>query len=95
MGYAGHQRPEAALLLRLGSSERDGTHGAPVEGAEEGDDVLALGVVAGQLDCRFHGLCPRVAVVNPVRPGHGRDLREALGESHHALVVKIGSRHVD
>ena len=95
MRDAGHQRGEAAFLLRLGGSERDGAHGASMERAEEGDDVLPLSVVAREFDGGFHGLYPRVAVVNPVRAGHRRDLREALGESHHALVVKIGSRHVD
>src|SRR5581483_11888712 len=37
----------------------------------------------------------RVSVVDLVRSWHGSDLREALGQGDHALVVKIGTRHVD
>ena len=41
VGDAGDERGETAALLRLGGGERKRAHGASVEGAEEGDDVLA------------------------------------------------------
>ena len=67
----------------------------PWKRAEEGDHVLALGVVAGQLERGFDRLGAGVAVVNAVRPGHGRDFRQPLGQRDHAFVVEIGARHVD
>src|SRR5438270_1811761 len=42
---AANQGREPPLLLRLRSGERQGSHGAPVEGAKEGNNVLAPGVV--------------------------------------------------
>ena len=77
---AGNQRREAAFLLGLGGGERERAHGAAVEGAEEGDDVLAAGVIAGQLERALDGLGAGVAVEELVRAGHGRDGREPLGE---------------
>ena len=41
---------ETALLLRLGSGQRERAHGAAVESAEERDHVLPLGVIARQLE---------------------------------------------
>ena len=52
MSDARNQRGEAPPLLRLGSGQRERAHGASVERAEERDDVLPLGVVAGQLHAR-------------------------------------------
>src|SRR6185437_14676216 len=69
VGDAGNQRRKAATLLRLGSCERKRAHGAPVEGSEEGDDVLATGMVAGDLQRALNGLGSRVAVVEAVRAG--------------------------
>ena len=54
-----------------------------------------LGVISGQLEGALDGLSARVAVVDLVRAGHGRDLRQALGECDHALVIKICARHVN
>ena len=95
MRHARNQRRESPPLLRLGRGERERAHGAPVEGAVERDHMLALGVVTRQLERGFHRLGAGVAVVDPVRPFHGRDFREPLGERDHALVIKIGARHVD
>ena len=95
VSYARHARAEAPLLLRLGGGQRERAHGASVERAEKCDDVLPLGVIAGQFQRGFHRLRPRIAVVNLVRTRHGRDLRQPLGQRNHALVVKIRSRHVD
>ena len=91
----GNEGGEAALLLRLGGGERERAHGAAVEGAEEADDVLASGVVAGELQRALDGFGAGVAVVEAVRPGHGRDGGEALGQGDHVLVVEVGAGHVD
>ena len=90
-----NQRTKAPLLLRLRGRQRYRSHRASVKRAQERDHVLPLGVVARQLERAFHGLGARVAVVNLVRPLHGRDLRQPLRQRHHALVVEIGARHVD
>ena len=92
---AGDEGGEAALLLRLRAGERERAHGAAVEGAEEGDDVLAAGVVAGELHRALDGLSAGVAVVEAVRAGHGGDGGEALGEGDDAFVVEVGAGHVD
>ena len=67
----------------------------PWKRAEEADDVLAAGVVAGELQGALDGLGAGVAVVEPVRPGHGGDGGEALGEVGHVLVVEVGAGDVD
>ncbi len=66
-----------------------------MEGAEEGDDVLAAGVVAGEFEGALDGLGAGVAEVDAVRAGHGCDVAEALGEAGHAFVVEVGAAHVD
>ena len=95
MGHARNQRRETALLLRLGRGQRERAHGASVERAEEGDHVLPLGVIARQLQRALDRFGAGVAVVNAMRPGHRRNLRQARGQRDHALVVKIRARHVD
>jgi hypothetical protein len=49
MRDAGNEGGEAAFLLGLRAGERECAHGAAVEAAEEADDVLAAGVVTGEL----------------------------------------------
>ena len=66
-----------------------------MEAAEEADDVLAAGVVAGELHGALDGLGAGVAVVEAVRAGHGGDGGEALGQRGHVLVVEVGAGHVD
>jgi len=66
-----------------------------VEGAEEGDDVLAAGVVPGQLQGALNGFCSGVAVVEAMRPRHGCHGGEPLRQRDHAFVVEVGARHVD
>src|ERR1700677_209904 len=61
-----------------------------MERAKERNDVLALGVIACQLQSALNGLRARVAVVKLVRTGHGRDLRKPFGEFDHALVIDWG-----
>ena len=93
--YSRNQRTESPFLLRLGSRERERSHGAPVERAIECNHVLPLGVIAGELEGALDGFRPRVAVVDFVRSGHRRDLREALRERYHVFVIEVGARHVD
>ena len=95
MRHARNQRRKAALLLRLGAGERERAHGAAVECAQERDDVLAAGVVAGQLERALDGLGAGVAVEELVRPGHGRHGGEPLGQIGQRLVVEIGAGDVD
>ena len=63
--------------------------------AKERDDVRPLRVITRELQGALDGLGAGVAVVDFVRAGHGRDLRQALGQRDHALVIKVGTRHVD
>ena len=62
---------------------------------EERDDVLPLGVIARQLQRALNRFRARVAVINLVRAGHGRNLRQPLRQLHHVLVIEIRARHVD
>ncbi len=91
----GNQRSKTPPLLGLGSGERKSAHGASVEGAKEGDHVLPAGVIPGQLQRALDGFRPGISIVEAVRSGHGRNGREALGQGHHVLVVKIGAGDVD
>jgi hypothetical protein len=54
-----------------------------------------LGVIARELERALDRLRTRVAVVKLVRARHGSDFRQALGERDQALVIEVGSRHVD
>ena len=58
--HAGNEGSEAALLLRLRAGQRERAHGAAVEGAEEADDVLPPGVVAGQLQAHSTASAPEL-----------------------------------
>ena len=95
MGNSRHQRREAALLLRLRSGQRERPHRPPMERAQKSDHLLPLRVIARQFQSALDGFGPGVSVVNLVRPRHGRDLRKALGQRHHAFVIKVCARHVD
>ena len=44
MRHAGHERIKPAMVMRLAGGERHRSHRAPVEGPEEADEVMALGV---------------------------------------------------
>src|SRR5438477_126039 len=95
MCHSGNERGEAATLLRLRRCERERSHGASVEGAIEGDEPLALGVIASQLERALHGLGSRVPKIELMRTGHGRDPAEAFGELRHGFVVEVSAGHVD
>src|SRR5579872_6994858 len=95
VGHAWNHGTEAALLLRLGSGQRECAHGASVKCSVERDHVLPLGVIARKFEGALDGFSAGVAVVNFVRAGHGRDLRQALGQRHHVLVIEIGAGHVN
>src|ERR1700728_2847937 len=73
VGDSGNEWGETAGLLRLWGGERKCAHGTAVEGSKERDDVLAAGVITGDLERAFDGLGAGVAVVEAMRPGHGRD----------------------
>ena len=95
MSHSRNQRRKPPPLLRLGRRQRQRPHRPPVKRTEEGDHVLPLGMVARQLERALHRLRSRVAVVNAMRPRHGRNLRQPRRQFHHAFVIKIGPRHVD
>ena len=95
VGNSRHQGRETPPLLRFGCGQRECTHRAPVKRAEERDDVLPLGVIARQLQGTLDRLRSRVSIVNTVRPFHRCDLRKALGQLHHALVIEVGARHMN
>jgi len=90
-----HQRSKTAPLLGFGGSERQGSHGAAMKSPIEGQDGLAAGVIASQLERRFHRFRAGIAVGKPVRTGHRRNGREPFRQGHHALIVEIGAGHVD
>jgi len=64
-----------------------------VEGAGEGEDVGAAGVVADELHRRLHRLGARVPEKHPpvaAELGH-----QPLGQGHHRLVGEVGEADVD
>ena len=95
MRYPGNQRGKTPPLLRLGSGEGESAHGAPVEGSEEGDHLLAAGMVPGQLQGALDGFRSGVSIVKAMGSGHGRNGRQAFGKGHHVFVIKVGSGDVD
>ena len=92
MCHARHERAEAPLLLNLGAGQRKRAHCPSVKAAKEADDVLPTGVVSGQFQRALDGLGPRVAKVEAVRTGHGRNGGETCGNSRHQVIVKIRPR---
>src|SRR5215207_3429593 len=60
MCYTRHQRIEATVVLWLARRECHRSHCAPMEGAEEANEVMSLGVVLCQFDGRFNRLCSRI-----------------------------------
>ncbi len=92
---AGHHREEVLALAAAAAGERQRPHGAPVECAVERDELLAAGVIAGQLDGGLDGLGAGVAEVDLRGHAAGRQGGQLLGQVHHVLVVEVGARHVD
>ena len=90
-----HERRETPFLLRLRSRQRKRAHGPSVKSAEKSDHLLPLGVIARQFQSALNGLGAGVSVIKLVRPRHRRNLRKPLGQRHHALVIKVGARHVN
>src|ERR1035441_6233949 len=66
-----------------------------MKAAEETDDVLTSGVVAGELQRTLHCFRARVTIVNAVGTGHGSDRRESFRKRRHLLVIKVGAGHVN
>ena len=67
----------------------------PWNAPKERDHLLPLGVIARQFQSALDGFGPGISVINLVRPRHRRNLRQPLGQRHHAFVIKVGARHVD
>ena len=95
VGDAAGQRSEALFLDGLGAGERERAHGAAVEAAEEGDELVAAGVIAGQLEGGLDGLGAGVAEVDAFGLAAGGEGGELLGEVDHVLVIEVGAGHVD
>ncbi len=95
VGDAGNEWREPSTLLRLGACEGKRAHGAAVEAAEEGDDLLAASVVPGKFEGTFDCFSAGVSVEKLVRTGHWRDSGEAFGEVSEVLVVEVCARDVD
>src|SRR5271157_4813616 len=63
MGHSRYQRREKPLLLGLRAGHRKRAHRPYVECAEEGDHLLPLGMVAGDLQRALDCLGARIPVV--------------------------------
>ncbi len=85
---ARHAGLVGVAVLGVGARHAHGTHGAPVEGAREGDDAGALGVGTHQLEGGVSGLGSAVGKERAAQLSGG-DLGDALcqpqgaGEVHH------------
>ena len=93
-----HLRQEgrvAAPLDRLARGQGQRTVRPAVEGAVEGDDLLAAGAQARQLHRRLHHLRPRVGEERPPGPRPRRAPGQPLGQLHDVLVEEIGGAHVE
>ena len=66
-----------------------------MEAAVESNEVLAAGGIAGQLHGSLYRLCAGVGVENALGRVTGCDLLQFARQSHHALVIEVGARHVD
>src|SRR5271163_1190111 len=69
MRHPRDQRRETPLLLRLRAGQRKRAYRPSVECAEEGDHLLPLGMIAGNLQRALDCLGARVPVVEAVRAG--------------------------
>ena len=94
VGDARHQGVVVLLLHRLAGGERQRPHGAAVEGAEEGDVELALGVPARQLEGGLDRLGAGVPEIDAVDALPGRQRGELLRERDLRRVVEVGPGHV-
>ena len=92
---AGEQRAESFALRGLRGGQRKSAHGAAVEAPVEGDELVALGGVARQLDGAFDGFGAGIAEVNFLGFGAGRDGGQFFREARHVLVIEIRAGHVD
>ncbi len=93
--HARNQRAEPGALHGFARGEGECSHGPTVEAAEEGDDLVAPGSVARQLDSPLHRLRARVAEGDAARHVAGRDLIQLFGQRGEFFVVEIRPRHVD
>ena len=66
-----------------------------MEASEEGDQLVAPGGIARQLDRAFDGFGAGIAERDAARSVARRDLRKFLGQGDHLFVVKVRAGHVD
>src|SRR5271155_3102850 len=92
---ARQQSAEAFPLYSLGSGERERAKGASMKTSIEGNQLLAPGVIAGQLNRRFDRFGARIAEVHFLRLFSGRDGRKAFGQIHRIGHVKIRAGDVN
>ncbi len=91
----GDQRGEAAALQGLGTAERHGAVGPPVEGVHEGEGPVAACVPPGQLEGRLDRLGAGVGEEDALGLRAGSECREPLGQPDLRRVVEVRARHVD
>ncbi len=97
--HARQQRPEALAVLGLAGGQRQRAQRPPVKATAKGDQLSALGVVAGQLDRRLDRLRARVGEerlpavgLRPQAPGQ---LGQLLAQRAVARIMKVGAADVD
>ena len=92
----GTSGPKPRALHRLPRRQRERAHGAPVEAAEERDELVAPGGIARQLDGALRPPPrPNCRTRRAARTSPGRDLGQLLGQRDQLLVIEIRARHVD
>src|SRR5215216_3921155 len=77
------------MVMGLAGSEGDGSHGAPVEGAEESDKVVPLGMKLCQLDGGLDGFCPGVGQECLCTFFERSNLIQFLTQADPAFVIEI------
>ncbi len=89
MNDALHHGLEAAAVDRLAGGEGQCAHRAAVEGAVEADELLAAGVVPGELDGGLDGLSARVAEEGERPFLEGGDLVQAFAQPDLQRVIEV------
>src|SRR5262249_54809854 len=92
---AGEQRAETLALNRAAGRERESAHGASMERAVKGDELIALGVILHELDGGFDRFSAGIAEVDALRSFAGGDSSEFFGEFDEVWVVEIRAGHVN
>src|SRR5688572_30666643 len=66
-----------------------------MKAAEEGNELIATGVIAGHLDGGFDGLGAGVSEIHAARIVTGSEAGEAFREVDHVLVIEVRAGHVN